>query len=175
MSLRPVLLWLTLNLIRNIQYLSLNNIFVFNFTYPLRCLHAFLGYASPCCRQVPLWWLHHIRAAFYISFPSIHSSQIQLLPAFWTEPLPKGGVSDARSAALPPPWDQDVTATRGRRYVWRSRVAKSLRYAVSCLPVRIDRCRADRPAFRSNSHFLRISNYLHGLMTDWHSWWRIGL
>jgi hypothetical protein len=41
MSLRPGLLWLTLNLALIIQCLSWNNIFFFfNFTYPLRCVRV---------------------------------------------------------------------------------------------------------------------------------------
>jgi hypothetical protein len=40
MSLCPGLLWLTLNLALIIQCLSWNNIFFFNFTYPLRCLRV---------------------------------------------------------------------------------------------------------------------------------------
>jgi hypothetical protein len=78
-----------------------------------------------------------------------------------------------RCLASPPSWEQDVTLTRGRRYVWGSRVAKLLR----CVGFTRESRQVSRRSLRlgSNSHFLRISNYLHGLMTDWHSWWRMGL
>jgi hypothetical protein len=39
MSLRPSLLWLTLNVAMIIRYLS-RNIFFVNFTYSVRCLHV---------------------------------------------------------------------------------------------------------------------------------------
>jgi hypothetical protein len=49
MSLRPSLLWLILNLALIIQCLSWNNIqiYIFNFTYPLRCLHVPPGVRVP--------------------------------------------------------------------------------------------------------------------------------
>jgi hypothetical protein len=53
MSLRPDLLWLNLNLALIIQCLSRNNIYFFNFTYPLRCLRVPPGVHVP---QVEYHW-----------------------------------------------------------------------------------------------------------------------
>jgi hypothetical protein len=66
MSLRPGLLWLTLNLDLIIQCLSWNNIFIFlNFTYPLRCLRVTPGV------HVPQVEYHCSKASCLTSFYSI--------------------------------------------------------------------------------------------------------
>jgi hypothetical protein len=99
-------------------------------------------------------------------------SKILLLALLSDEPQQKRRVLNNRWAASPPTWEKDVKSTRGRRYVWGSRVAKLLR----CVVFNRESWQVSRRSLRlgSNSHFLSISNYLHGLMTDWHSWWRMG-
>jgi hypothetical protein len=70
MSLRPGLLWLTVNLALIILCLSWNNVFIFlNFTYPLRCLCVPPGVRVP---QVEYHWCNKYRV-----FPK-NSSQLVL-------------------------------------------------------------------------------------------------
>jgi hypothetical protein len=79
MSLRPCVLWLTLNLALIIQCLSWNNIFIsFNFTYPLRCLRI---------PQVEYHWIIQCqcRRTPFCTFQIVNVSIVSKVKCFWCQ------------------------------------------------------------------------------------------